>query len=199
MSQAVFPSFPGLAWNVSRKPIWSTVTKTSVSGRKYRSAQWSYPIWRYKLVYEVLRAEAALTEMQQMAGFFNARQGSFDSWLYTDPDDSAVTAQQFGTGNGVATQFQLLRSFGGYNEPVFDINGAPSIYINGVLKATPADYSIGSTGIVTFTAAPGNALPITWTGNFYWRCNFMADMLDFNQFMRQFWDLKTVEFETLKP
>lgn len=199
MSNSVFPSFPGLTWNVVRRPKWSTVTKKSVSGREFRAAQYSYPIWEYKLSFEVLRARSALPEMQQLAAFFNARQGSYDTWLYTDPDDNTVTTQLFGTGDGVTTQFQLVRAFGGYTEPVFDVNGSPSIYKAGTLQTISTHYTISSSGLVTFVTAPTVGQALTWTGSFYWRCRFMQDQLEFNQFMRQLWELKTLEFTTVKP
>lgn len=199
MSNAVFPSFPGLTWNIARKPQWSTVTKTSVSGREFRSGQFSYPLWRYKLSYSVLRGTAALPEVQQIAAFFNARGGSFDTWLYTDPDDSAVVAQQFGTGNGTTKDFQLVRAFGGYAEPVFDLNGAPAIFKAGVLQTVGTHYTVSAAGLVSFVTAPANGASLTWTGNFYWRCRFLQDALDLNQFLKALWELKTLEFVTVKP
>lgn len=199
MSNAVFPSFPGLTWNIIRRPRWSTVTKKSVSGREFRSAQFSYPLWEYKLSFEVLRARSALPEMQQLAAFFNARQGSFDDFLYSDPDDNSVTLQGFGMGNGSTTQFQLVRAFGGYTEPVFSLNSAPLIYVNGVLQTVTTNYTVSSTGLVTFVTPPGNGLALTWSGTYYWRVRFMQDAIDFNQFMRQLWELKTLEFTTVKP
>lgn len=199
MSNAVFPSLPGLTWNVVRRPRWSTVTKKSVSGREFRAAQYSYPIWEYRLAYEVLRGRSALPEMQQLAAFFNARQGSFDTFLYTDPDDSSVTAQQFGTGDGTTTQFQLVRAFGGYTEPVFDLNGAPQVYKAGVLQTAGTNYMLDSAGLLTWVTAPTAGQALTWTGSYYWRCRFMQDAADFNQFMRQLWELKSLEFTTVKP
>lgn len=202
MSNAVLPTFPGLAWNVARKPQWSTVTKTSVSGREFRAAQYSYPIWRYKLTYEVLRASGALPEMQQLAAFFNARGGSWDTWLYSDPDDCAVTAQQFGMGDGLTKNFQLVRAFGGFTEPVFDVDttqGLAQIYVAGALKAKDVDYVLSQSGMVVFVVPPANGAAITWSGRFYWRCRFLQDQLEFNQFLKQLWDLKTLEFTTVKP
>jgi len=199
MSNAVFPSFPGLTWNSVRKPQWATVTKTSVSGREFRAAQFSYPLWRYKLSYSVLRGSTALPEVQQIAAFFNARSGSFDTWLYSDPDDKTATAQLFGTGNGTATAFQLARSYGGYTEPVFDLNGAPAIFKAGVLQTVGTHYTVSATGLVTFVAAPANGAALTWTGNYYWRCRFLQDALELNQFLRALWELKTLEFVTVKP
>jgi len=135
--------------------------------------------------------------MQQLAGFFLQRSGSFDTWLYTDPDDNTVALQGFGVGDGTTTQFQLVRSFGGFTEPIYDINGTPSIYKAGVLQGS--DYSINATGLVTFTVAPTGGQALTWTGSYYFRCRFLKDQLEFNQFMKQFWELRTMEFKTVKP
>jgi uncharacterized protein (TIGR02217 family) len=197
MSNSILPSFPGLTWNVMRTPIFNTAVKSSVSMREFRASLTAYPVWQYKLTYEVLRARSALPEMQQLAGFFLQRSGSFDTWLYTDPDDNTVALQGFGVGDGTTTQFQLVRSFGGFTEPIYDINGTPSIYKAGVLQGS--GYSINATGLVTFTVAPTGGQALTWTGSYYFRCRFLKDQLEFNQFMKQFWELRTMEFKTVKP
>jgi hypothetical protein len=54
--------------------------------------------------------------------------GGFDTFLFTDPDDNAVAAQTFGVGDGDQDAFQLVRTLGSFTEPVYDLNGAPSIY-----------------------------------------------------------------------
>lgn len=358
MSNVVFTPPPGLSWNVNRRPRWSTVTKKSVSGREFRAAQYSYPVWEYKMSFEVLRARSALPEMQALAAFFNARQGSYDTFLYIDPDDNAVTQQSLGVADGVGIQYQLLRAFGGYVEPVLDVyawnvftscfggivsfNYAPwsqdlsnaawtkvncsatanaaldptgvtsgasvltrsatgnhyafqtvgftananktftfSVWlklgtltgqvalrlrdgagasdiasafhtvtgswarytVTGTFGASPAanvqiyidpandagaagdtlqvwgaqlelgstassgtfinsssaySWTLGNNGVITFSYPPPAGAALTWTGNFYWRCRFMQDAADFNQFMRQLWELKTLEFTTVK-
>lgn len=202
MSNAVLTLPPGLAWDSTRDPVWSTSVKTSVAGREYRNSNYSYPLWKYKLKFEFLRARAAFPEMQALAAFYNARSGAADTWLHNDVDDNSVTAQQFGVGDGTTKIFQLVRSFGGYTEPVFELNAAPQIYVNGTLKTITTDYTVtmlGGAGVVTFVAAPAAAAVLTWTGTYYWRCRFMADNLTFQQFMRQFWALGALEFITVKP
>lgn len=199
MSNAVFPVMPGLTWDITRVPLWSTTVKTATSGREYRTANWSYPRYRYKMVYAFLRQQTGFTEMAQLAGFFNARQGAFDSFLFTDPDDNSVTAQQIGIGDGSNKLFQLIRSFGGYLEPVFDVHSTPQIYVNGVLKTVTTDYTISATGLVTFVAAPGNTLPVTWTGTYYRRMRFEQDLAEFSAFMSLLWELKTLQLISVKP
>lgn len=194
MSNSVFPSMVGLKWDNTRTPSFNTKTHRSASGREARAALQAYPLWTFKLGYEVLRAAVAFSELQTLAGFFLARQGSFDSFLYTDPTDNAVTSQGFGTGDGATLKFQLVRAWAYFIEPVMNVNGAASIYVGGVLKTITTDYTIDAAGMVTFVSAPASAAAITWTGAYYYRVRFMADMAEFNQMMKDLWELKTLEF-----
>lgn len=158
MGNAVFPSLPGLAWDITRTPVWSTTERKSAAGRAFRSANYSYPLYRVKLAFDVLRQSGALAEMAQLAGFYNAVGGAFDSFLWIDPDDNAVVAQAIGTGNGSATQWQLIRAFGGFVEPVFDVAGTPTILIDGA----PTDNLLAPNGgFEVDTNADGKADGIT--------------------------------------
>lgn len=198
MSNALLPTLIGRAWPFARGPRFSTTIKTAVSGREYRTQNWSYPKYEWKLVYEVLREFAGLTEQQQLMGFINARGGSYDSFLFNDPDDFGVSLQVIGTGDGVNKLFQLVRTRGGFLEPIFEINGAPAIFVNGVLKASPADYTVNTSGLVTFVAAPPAGQPVTATFSYYWRVRFQKDGADFSQMLWKRWELKDLSFITTK-
>ncbi len=199
MSNAVFPTLPGLTFDITRTPEWSTTTKKAVSLRSYRWANASYPLYHYKLKYELLRQTTGFTELATLVGFFNARNGGFDRFLFQDPDDYTVTAQAIGIGDGSNKLFQLVRTFGGYVEPVFDANSAPLIYVNGVLKTLTTDYTVSATGLVTFVTAPGAGLAVTWTGTYYRGVVFAQDMAEFSKFSQNLWDLKVVELVSAKP
>lgn len=112
MSNAVFPTLAGLTWNVLKSPRWSSKVQQSVGGKEMRAAYWTTPLYTWQLTYELLRA-SALLELQALIGFFNARQGKFDSFLFSDPSDNSVTAMGFGVGDAVKTAFQLQRSLAG--------------------------------------------------------------------------------------
>lgn len=184
MSNVVFPSFVGLAWPVKRTPIFNTKIQKAISARETRIAFMAYPIYKIELSFDYL----SLQDWTTLGGFFKSRRGKWDSFLFNDIRDNAVTNQGFGTGNGTTTQFQLTRALGGYTEPVENVNGSPSIYINGVLQV--GTYTIGSTGIVTFSSAPSNGAALTWTGNFYWRVRFEQDEAEFSENLALFFDLK---------
>jgi hypothetical protein len=129
MSNAVLPALIGLTFPVEKTPVWSTKIQPGVSGKETRLGLWSYPIWQYSLSFDVLRSDSHL-ELQQLVGFFNARQGAFDSWLFDDPDDNTATAQGFGSGDGTTTAFQLARAFGGATEPVKAPKSGEQIFRN---------------------------------------------------------------------
>jgi uncharacterized protein (TIGR02217 family) len=198
MSNSVFPTLAGLAWSVTKSPMFATKVQSAVSGKELRTAYMPYPLWKFHLTYEVLRADVVNAELQSLMGFFLSRQGAYDSFLYTDPTDYSVTNQQFGTGDGSTKSFQLTRTYGGFSEPVQNVNGTPTIKDNGTTKATPADYSINSTGLVTFVTAPVSGHALTWTGSFYYRVRFLQDVADFDNFMHQLWQLKKLELQSVK-
>lgn len=197
MSDVVFPSLPGLSWGITKTPMWKTVTHESVSGMELRAALMTYPRYRISMRYEVLRAGGGFAELQELIGFFNARRGSWDDFLWLDPDDNTVSGAGFGTGDGATKTFSMGRSFGGFVEPVQAFVSDPQVFVNGVQKATPADYSI-SNGRVTFVTAPANGAALTWSGQFYKRVRFMNDETEFEQFLKDLWSSKRVDLITVK-
>jgi uncharacterized protein (TIGR02217 family) len=149
------------------------------------------------LSFDLLRADATV-ELQTLAGFFLARSGAFDSFLFNDVTDNSVTDQQIGLGTGSLLTFQLVRTYGGFIEPIQNTNSVPVIKVNGITKTVGTDYSIDQYGQVTFVVAPGAGLTVTWTGTFYYRVRFKTDYLDFNNFMHQLWELGTCELRGIK-
>lgn len=194
MSQAVFPTFVGLTFDNTVAPQFNTKIHRAVSGYEVRAAYMVNPLWTFKMKYELLRDDVTNNELKTLLGFFNARQGSFDSFLYNYVADNAVTGAQFGIGTGTQTAFQLTRSYGGFIEPVMNLNGAPSIYINGALQTLTTNYTISASGMVTFVTAPATGAVLTWTGAFYYRCRFLADSIDPVQFMQNLYSLSKLGF-----
>lgn len=202
MSNAVFPDLPGLDIKTIKAPIFRTQVQETVSGRESAASFMAYPLWKFRLSYNVLRSASAYAELQTIVDFFLSRRGRYDDFLYIDSDDSAVTAEPFGTGDGTTAAFQLIRKIkaGGFAEPVQNLNGAPSIYVAGVLKTATVHYNIGSTGLVTFTAGniPTAGQALTWTGSYYFRVRFLQDELEIGKFLHELYEAKRVEFRSFK-
>lgn len=152
MTAIVLPSLPGLGWDIVRTPVFNTSVQTAISGKECRIAYQTYPRWKWELTFNILRSSAAYTEFQQLVGFFNARMGQFDSFEFSDPDDNAVTGQAISTGNGSTAAYQLVRTFGGFIEPVLAPNTVSAVYLAGMSIPT-AGISAPTSGALTSTAA----------------------------------------------
>ncbi|AKP14282.1 DUF2460 domain-containing protein [Neisseria gonorrhoeae] len=198
MGNAVFPTFPGLKWGRKKTAVWSTGTQKSASGREFRTAYYTYPQWRFSLSFEVLRTKASVNELEKLAGFFNARKGSFESFLYEDPADNAVTDQPVGnTVQGVA-RYQLVRSMGGFIEPVSAVKERPAVKVGGTALAYGRDYTVTDKGVLVFNTPQPPGRPITWTGGFYFRVRFTSDTVDFENVLGSLWAAKKIEFTSVK-
>lgn len=195
MSNAIFPVLSGQGWNTIKTPMWSTKIQTSRSGRELRLAYYNIPIYKFSLTYEFLRA-GTKTELQQLMSFFNARQGSFDTFLYDDVTDNTATNVTIGIGDGNNKSFQMARIMSWAIEPVFapkswaiTLNGSPA-------SGVSVDANIG---VVTFAVAPAPGAIVAWSGTFYYRCRFATDSQDFENFMMDLWVARKVDFQSVKP
>lgn len=166
MSNALFPKIKGLSWDVVKTPTFSTDIQESLAGREVRIQNFKNPIWEFTLHYEYLfndpkfRDESSATPLETLVGFFLARGGQFDDFLLNESDltgrleDSVYSGQPIGVGDGVTTNFQLVRNVGGFMETVQNpANQTATVYVNGAAKVQNADYIV-SNGIVSFVAAP---------------------------------------------
>lgn len=190
MSEPILPELPGMRWPVKRTPSWATTIRTAKSGREVRSAGFSYPVWRIELAYDVLTPD----DYRALIGFFNARRGGWQAFLFRDPEDCQVTAEAFATGDGATLQFQLGRSLGGAWEPVYAADNV-IVTVNG----QPAAASVDALARVTFAAPPAAGDQLCWSGRYWWRVRFADDKLSFEQFAARLWDLKKLELISVKP
>lgn len=215
MSNEIFPELPGLKWDTTKKPQWSTKIHETTSGKETAAAYWSYPKWFFTLSYEFLDESELVRDLQTLGGFFLSRKGRFDSFLFRDPSDYKVEGQILGIGDGVRTDFQIIRSFGEFDEPIKNIegviytginvvagvpdlplpDGSPLIQIDGT---RPPSYSISTSGLLSFPVAPLIGSTVTADFSFYFRCRFLQDEAEFSEFMAELWELKKLEMVTRK-
>lgn len=198
MSTAVFPTLVGLGWDVQRTAVWDTIRKRSLSGKETRISYATYPQWEWALRFDFLRY--SLDEVQTLAGFFNARRGAFDSFLFTDADDNSVTGQVLGDGDGATTAFQLVRPWGSFVEPIWAPNSIGAVYVDAVLNEdwTIAGWGTETPGLLTFDTAPADGAEITADFTYYWPCSFTDDRLDTAKFMHDLASASGVRFRSLK-
>lgn len=184
MAIASFPDLPGVGYPSRRSPQFNIVRYEAIGGKRTIAPKFLYPRWRWQLTFNILRSRqygsGIYQELEQLAGFFNARSADGLGWGYTDPDDYEVTDQSFGQGDGVTTAFQLYRSFGGFSEPIY----APAPTEVKVAGIATGAYTLGATGVLTFAVAPAAAASLTWTGTYEFVCRFDDDSFDIENFVK---------------
>lgn len=209
----VLPSLIGIGWPVTVTPRWNNQLQKTVTGRVVAATYQQYPLYRFKVQYNYLSA----ADYNILLGFFNTQGGNLTPfWFDAGPGNDSVTAQVIGTGDGTTKTFQLLRSYGGYVEPVaasfagaglLTADGSwtadtsitvdatsPSAYVNGT--AVAATFNSPTAGQVTLAAAPAAGAVVSWTGNYYFQVRFSQGSQDIDEFMAQLYSTKQIELET---
>jgi uncharacterized protein (TIGR02217 family) len=210
----VLPKLVGQGWSVKKTPTFQTRIQRAASGRELRALDYPYPLWQFELEWAALGdnlgnpantgaiGSLLATDLRTLIGFFLSCQGAFATFLYDDPTDDNVRGQSISTGDGVATTFQLVRTFGAafaFSEPMTAPGTVSAVYFNG-LRQPPSSYSVApTTGLVTFTAAPPAGAAITADFSYYFRCRFMSDAYTFENFMYRLWSLKKLDFISVRP
>ncbi|HTV87992.1 MAG TPA: DUF2460 domain-containing protein [Stellaceae bacterium] len=217
----LLPSLPGWGWSVTKSPRFQTRTQKSVSGRQLRLVDQQYPIWSFTLTFPLLRDAndtragssvgpgIGYDELRSLAGFFLALQGAYGNFLFADPSDGQVTGGFIGLGNGVISSWPLQRLFGAsfYDlvlAAIADGSQPFNVYLNGVKQIS--GWSVGSqfgySGVgdtLSFTTPPGSGVYVTADFSYCFLCHFSGDTMDFENFLYQLWQAKSVKFESVLP
>lgn len=185
-------------WGFPKKSFtFDTTVQTPKSKRgEIRYSAQPYPIWTYDWPVNFMRGgeQVANSDYQYLLGFGLAMGGMLSDFLLQDAYDHTVVNQYFGAGDGATTQFQLTRSIGIGTDIVQNLNGAPTVYES---TGVVGSYTVGSTGIVTFSAAPANGAVLTWSGSYYYRVRFDSDTQDFDQMMDLIWSAGSVKLRSV--
>jgi hypothetical protein len=199
------PTLSGLSWSRHKKPGFSTRVASHASGREVRVALMSYPLYEFESVYGGLASSSSASfaglgssSLQSLMGFFLQLQGQFGTFLYTDPDDNAVTAQAFATGDATTASFTMMRALGGFLEPVGWVTAIANVYLNGALQS-PAGYALTPPNTLAFSSAPAGAAIVSADFSYSYNCRFLDDQMDFEEFLSSLWKLESMKFRSVKP
>jgi hypothetical protein len=139
VSNSIFP-IPALpsgsrGWDIGKYPVFNTIIQTPISRRgETRISTTPYCTWDFQMTFPYVKGtfNDSTSYLNQIAGFYMQMQGAANSWLYDDPQDNTITTPvTFGTGDGVTTSFQLSRPIGSYADIIQNLNGTPSLFLNG--------------------------------------------------------------------
>ena len=197
-----FPALPGLGWSVHKKPVFSTIVADHVSGREVREALYQNPIWQFELTFDALSSSPTsysglgANSMQTLMGFFLACQGQYNTFLYTDPSDSAATDITFAIGDGTTSVFTFSRYMGAFLEPVGWVTSVSNVYLNGVNQAS--GWSLSTPNSLVFTSAPGAGVSVAASFTYAFECRFDSDDQDFEEFMSNLWKVDSIKFKSVR-
>ncbi len=169
-------------------PVRLTDIITLASGREHRNARWLHSRRKFDAGYGI-KSFAALASV---VAFFEERRGRLIGFRWRDQLDwksGLATAsplafdQRIGTGTGVQTVFQLVKTYGAthapYERPIRKpVAGTVRVGV-GLTELLPAAFSVDTaTGLVTFVTAPGNGVAVTAGYAFDVPVRFDVDELD---------------------
>jgi uncharacterized protein (TIGR02217 family) len=170
-----FPS--KIAYGATGGPEFNTSITKMQSGAEQRNINWQKPLGRW----DISTGLKTKTDIDTLKAFFLNRFGKAYGFRFKDWLDYQAVAQSLGTGNGTKTQFQIVKTYssGGYNYN-YDVKkpvaGTVKIYLNSVLQSS--GYSLDTTtGIVTFTTAPGSGVAVSADFEFDVPARFDTDAL----------------------
>jgi len=197
MSTPIMPALPlSLAKGLKKAPVFNTIFHETAARRGNCSVSLQpYATWAFEFDLDAVQGnESAVSSViAQFLGLFMVCNGRNGLWLFTDPQDHAVTSATGGmlnvtpgaaapmssVGDGFSTQFQLARSIGGLAWDIIqNLNGTPTLYVNGVANY---DWGIDDTGIVSFNPSlyvPSPTDVLTWSGSFRYLCRFDEDTVN---------------------
>lgn len=213
MSNLVFPAaIKGLTYTVDESLEFGPIIQGASNLSEVRIGQTVNPIHHWTFIYEFIYDTynspnntmpfSPYTDLATMRGFYKARGGTVDDFLYSDADQNGVVLQPMqllndGGGN-YYTPIQV-NDGGEFFEDVTDLNGSLSLFANGVLQTAPTNYSLvgpgysfpgfSFMGLVAKWVASPPAAPITATFNYYFRVRFETDRQSFEKFLNGLWTI----------
>jgi uncharacterized protein (TIGR02217 family) len=170
-------------------PSFKNVIQEAISGNEQRFAQWSKCRGTGDLSYAILESSDPIGDFRAVLALFRAHFGSLYPFRFKDWSDYQATDELIGNGDGSRTAFQLVKTYDPsqillntpgtlfYVRSIVLVAGTPTIKVDGVTKTPVTDYTISSSGVVTFTSAPASSKPVTWTGEFDVPVRFDTDNL----------------------
>ncbi len=223
-SPPVFPlgtkTHPSFSFN--RKPTYATIVQTGRQGREVGAAQQATPLWEFELRYEVLRDVTqnidatipevvkihgqSFVELQNLLGLYLACAGQYGVFLFDDSTDNSRTSQVLGSGDSSTLVFPFVRTITGdsglyFTEAVgaVNINFSPIVYLDGTPVPALGNWSI-STDLtqLVFVSPPGLNVLISTTFHYYYKCRWISDYQEVEEFVDRFWEAKSVKFRSVR-
>lgn len=193
-------------------PQWRTDIVALGSGAEARNGRWAQSRRRYDAGYGVRTLDA----LQQVASFFEERQGQLFGFRFRDPLDwkSCMPSQELsagdmllGSGDGARATFQMLKRYG-TGETAHErtiakpVAGSAVVAVGGVEKTIGSEVTLDETsGALTFQPGhvPGVGESVTAGFAFDVPVRFDTDRLDINLSHFEAGDIPHIPLVEIRP
>lgn len=167
---------PGLGFTGG--PEFQTDIKNAQNGREYRNGDWAICRHKYTCPFLNISNDAYLSIKE----VFLVVRGRLHTFLHRDWADYTAVNERFGVGDGTNKIFQLRKTStlgsATYDRLITKPSGTVLVKANGTAAS---GYLVEpTTGVVTFSTAPGDNVVLTWTGEFDVQVRFDIDFLPFS-------------------
>ena len=167
-------------------PAFSTAIVTTAAGAEQRVAEWADA----RLRFDAGPGVVSEADIATLIAFFRARRGAARAFRFRDPFDASSGGatptpidQWLGTGDGAATEFALVKRYGGADAQVRRITrpvaGSVRVSLDGVERLT--GWALGERGIVRFATAPAAGAVVRAGFRFDVPVRFAEDRLEANR------------------
>jgi hypothetical protein len=217
MSRLVFPHLYGLAWEMTKHRLPSTLKQGAFTpGYSTRLQRGPDPIFSFDLEYKVLDDGLAHDSLNILEGWHNDRGGNFDSFLLKLSDVvsgavSTITGQVITPDSGGCAPIVRAIGTSGSAENIYELAGvngnpgtAPVLHMSGSVLNAGTDYTIqgpgysgsgysypGLVAVISKTITGTVTADFTW----YYRVLFAEDEMELQMFLYKLWTLKKVTLE----
>jgi hypothetical protein len=204
----------GLGFSTKWSPeFFNLATETTATGADIDLALAQYPLHSFELTYNFLRSWRAPAnvslEFKTLMGFWLMLGGTAGRFLFKNPDDCFVAAQQIGMGDGATTAFgPIVRTFGanGYfaSEPVGQIDTTQNVIVRlGDIVQPASTYTLSTSTplnqTIAFATAPASGTPIYTDFAFFYYCKFAENANTFEKFADRLWSLQKIAIKSCRP
>lgn len=184
--EVLFP--PEISYGSSGGPKFKTTIFTADSGYEQRNIDWSMT----RAEYDVSHGIKGQAQMDELTAFFYARRGRAFGFRFKDFNDFRLKQQVIGIGDGVQTEFQIIKTYGDqnpataqnylYQRKLYKIawGSVAGVTMGAAVQVQGTDYTVDhDTGKISFAVPPLNTAAIKiGAAEFHVPVRFDTDHLD---------------------
>jgi uncharacterized protein (TIGR02217 family) len=169
--------FPiALGREASVEPSFSTAVVTTANGMEQRNSDWADARLRFDAGPGV-RGEAELAEL---VAFFRARRGAAVAFRFEDPLDHEAAEQLLGTGDGVRTEFALVKRYGSQERRITrPVAGTVRVFVAEAERVS--GWALAAKGLVRFEEPPVEGAEVRASYRFDVPVRFAEDRLSLSR------------------